>query len=113
VDLHEGEEAVDLGVAGGEPGKDAAEPHRLLAELRPRPVLAGGRRIAFVEDGVDDLEDRGEALGALVAAWDFEGNLGLGQHAFRADDALGDRPFGDQEGARDLFRRQSADEAQG
>ena len=86
---------MDLGVARSEPGQDAAEPHRLLAELRPRPVLAGGRRIAFVEDGVDDLEDGGEPLGALVAARDFERNLGLRERSFRADDALGDRPFGD------------------
>ena len=84
----------------------------LLAELRARPVLASGRGIAFVEDGVDDLEDGGEPLGALVAARDLEGNLGLGQRAFRADDALGDGPFGDEKGARDPFRRQSAYDAQ-
>src|SRR6516162_10060375 len=50
-------------------------------------------RIAFVEDGVDDLEDGGEPPGALVAVRDFERNLAFGQCAFRADDALGDRAF--------------------
>ena len=39
-------------------GQDASEPQRLLAQLGPHPVVAGGRRVALVEDQVDDLEHR-------------------------------------------------------
>ena len=38
------------GSRGRELGEDAAEPQRLLAERRPHPVVAGGRRVALVED---------------------------------------------------------------
>ena len=93
-------------------GEDAAEAQRLLAELRPHPVVAGGRRVALVEDEVDDLQHRGEALGKLGAARHLEGDALLGQRALGADDALGDRRLGDEEGARDLVGRQAADQAQ-
>ena len=38
---------------GHQPGEDAAEAQRLLAQVRPHPVVAGGGRIAFIEDQVD------------------------------------------------------------
>ena len=44
------------GSLGRELGQDAAEPQRVLAERRPHPVVAGGGRVALVEDEVDDLE---------------------------------------------------------
>jgi hypothetical protein len=37
-------------------GQDAAEPERVLAQRRSNPVVAGGRRVALVEDEVDDFE---------------------------------------------------------
>ena len=42
-------------------GEDAAEPQRVLAQRRAHPVVAGGRRVALVEDQVDDLEHRRRA----------------------------------------------------
>ena len=68
LDLHQRDEAVDLGLVRGEPGEDPPEPQRVLAERRPDPVLAGGRRVALVEDQVDHLEDDREPLGELVPA---------------------------------------------
>ncbi len=56
LELHEGDEAVHLGLVGHEGGEHAAEAERLAAELGPHPVLARGGRVALVEDEVDDLE---------------------------------------------------------
>ena len=72
-------------------GQDAAEPQRVLAERRPHPVVAGGRRVALVEDEVDDLEHRRQAGGELGPARDLEGDARLGEGALGPDDALGDR----------------------
>ena len=58
---------MHLGLAGRQPRQDAAEPQRLLAQLRPHPVLAGGGRVALVEDEVDHLQHRGEPLRQLRA----------------------------------------------
>ena len=44
-----------------QPGEDAAQAQRVLAQGRAQPVVAGGRRVALVEDQVDDLEHRREA----------------------------------------------------
>ena len=49
---------MDLGLLGDELGEDAAEAERVLAERGAHPVVAGGRRVALVEDQVDDLEHR-------------------------------------------------------
>ena len=40
VNLHQRYEAVDLGLAGDELGEDASQPQRVLAKLRPDPVVA-------------------------------------------------------------------------
>ena len=61
LDLHQRDEAVDLRLLRGELGQDAAEAQRVLAERGPHPVVAGGRRVALVEDEVDDLEHRRQA----------------------------------------------------
>ena len=112
LDLHERNEAVHLGLVGRQLGQDAAETQRFLAQLRPHPVVAGGGRVALVEDEVDHLEHGGQALGKLGPARYLEGDALLGQRALGADDALGDGRLRDQEGAGDLVGRQAADQAQ-
>ncbi len=72
LDFHQRDEAVHFGLVRRELGEDAAEAQRVFAELRTHPVVAGGRRIAFVEDEVDDFEHRREPRGELVAARHFE-----------------------------------------
>ena len=52
---------------GRQLGQDPAQPQRLLAELRPQPVLARGRRVALVEDEVDDLEHRRQPVARVSA----------------------------------------------
>ena len=41
-----------FGLVGRERGEHPAEVHRLLAQLRPRPGIARGRRVAFIESQV-------------------------------------------------------------
>ncbi len=53
LDLHQRDEAVHLRLRRGELGQDAAEAQRVLAQRGPHPVVAGGRRVALVEDEVD------------------------------------------------------------
>ena len=53
LQLHQRDEPVDLRLVGQQRGEDAAEPQRLLEQLGPHPVVAGGRRVALVEDQVD------------------------------------------------------------
>src|SRR5881396_3245622 len=48
LDLHEGDQAVDLRLLRSELREDAAEAERVLAERGPRPVLTRGRRVALV-----------------------------------------------------------------
>src|SRR6266853_471311 len=112
LDLHESDEAVDLRLFWRELGEDAAEAQRLLAERRPHPVFARGRRVAFVEDEIDDLQHRREARGELVLARDLEGDARLRERPFGPDDSLGDGRLRDEECARDLVGRQAAEEAQ-
>ena len=96
----------------------SASPAASSARMRPRrsassqsagshPVVAGGRRIALVEDEVDDLEHRGQARGELGAARNLERHVRLGERALRSDDALRDRRLGDEECARNLFGGQA------
>src|SRR4029078_2916772 len=83
-------------------GEDAAEPQRLLAQLRAHPVIAGGRRVPLVEDQVDDRQHPRESLAELGPAWYLEGDALFRQSALGAHDALGDCRLGYEESARDL-----------
>ena len=113
LDLHQRDEAVDLGLPRRQLGQDAAEAQRVLAQRRPHPVVAGGGRVALVEDQVDDLEHRGQAGRELVAARNLEGHPRLGQRPLGPHDPLGHGRLRDQERARDLLGRQPAEQPQG
>jgi hypothetical protein len=113
LDLHEGDQAVDFGFLRGEFGEDAAEAEGVFAEGGADEVVAGGGAVAFVEDEVDDFEDRGEAGGEPGAARHFEGDVFFGEGAFGADDALSYGGFGGEEGAGDLSGGEAAEETEG
>jgi hypothetical protein len=49
LDLHQRNEAVHLRLVRGQLSQNATETQRFLAELGPHPVVAGRRRITFVE----------------------------------------------------------------
>ena len=112
LDFHQRDQPVHLRLVGCKPGQDAAEPQRLLAELRPHPVVARGRRIALVEDQVDHLQHRRQAAGELGAARHLERHAGLGERALGAHDALRDGRLRHQEGAGDLFGGEAAEQPQ-
>jgi hypothetical protein len=103
---------VDLRLLRRQPRQDAAEAQRLLAQRRPHPVVAGGRRVAFVEDEVDDLEHRGQTGGELGSTRHFEGRARLGERPSGAHDALGHRRLRNEERPRDLLDRQAAEQTQ-
>ncbi len=92
---------MHLGLVGHQLGERAAEPDRL-----GRKVAAPA--VAFVEDQVDDREHRGEAVGEEVGRRHAKRDPGGLDLALRADEPLGHRRLGDEEGARDLLRAQPA-----
>ncbi len=112
LDFHQRHESVNFRLARREPGEDAPDAQRLLAQPRPHPVLARGGGIALVEHQVDDFEHRGQPSGELAAPRDLEGHVRVAERAFGAHDALRDGGLGDQEGARDFFRGQSRQQPQ-
>src|SRR5581483_8342343 len=112
LDLHESDEAVDLGFVGGELGEDPSEAERLFAERRTDPVRAARRAVAFVEDEVDHLEHGCQTCGELSSAWDLERDALLGERPLRSHDPLRDRRLRDQERSRDLFGREATEETE-
>ena len=83
---------VDLRLARHQPGEDAAEAQGVLAQLRAHPVVAGRRRVALVEDQVDDLEHGRQARARSSApCGDLERNARVGERLLGPDDALRDR----------------------
>ena len=61
LELHQGDEAVHLGLVRHQGGEHAAEAERLAAELGPHPVLARRGRVALIEDEVDDPQHSAQA----------------------------------------------------
>ena len=104
---------MDFRFGGSQFGEDAAKAERVFAKGGAHEVVAGGGGVAFVEDEVDDFEDRGEAGGELGAAGDLKGDALVGESTFGADDALGDGGFGGEEGAGDLVGGETAEETEG
>ena len=111
LNFHERDQAVNLRLLWCEPGQDASEPQRILAERGPHPVVAGGRRVAFVEDEVDDPEHRRQTRGQFRTAGNFKRNALFGESALGPNDALGDGRLWNEEGSRNLVGRQTSEQA--
>ena len=109
VQLHQRQQAVGFGLLRRDQSEHAAHAQRVVAELRPQPFVAPRRRVAFVEDEVDDLQHRSQPLRKRRTPRGLIGQASLRQRTLGAHDALGNGRFRQQEGARDLFRRQAAD----
>ncbi len=110
--LHQRNEPVDLRLPRSELCQDAAEPQRVFAQLGSQPVVAGGRRVALVEDEIDDLEHRREAIDKLGPARHLERNVSCRERPLGADDPLRHRRLGHEERPSDLVGRQTAEHAQ-
>src|SRR5262249_5532218 len=91
----------------------SAEPKRILAERRSRPVFARGRRVALVEDQINHLEHRRKSRGELGPARNLEGHALLSQGPFGPDDPLRDGGLSYKKCARDLLRRQTSKQPEG
>ena len=109
LDFHQRHEAVDFWFVRSEFGEDAAEAQGVFTECGAEPVVAGSGGVTFIENQIDDLEDGGKASGTVVGARNFERDLGFGESALGADDALGDGGLGDQEGASDFVGGETAE----
>ena len=70
------------------PDQNSPQPQSFFAQRRPHPVIARGRRVAFVEDEVDNLQYGRQACVEIGASWNFKRNLRLSQRTFRADNSL-------------------------
>jgi hypothetical protein len=78
LDFHQRGQAVHLGLVRHQPAQDAPEAQRIFAQRGSHPVVTGGRRIALVEDQVDDLEHGGEPRSQLGPARHLERHVLLG-----------------------------------
>ena len=110
---HEGEQAGRFGFVGHQLDEDAAESDGLGGEVDSCQLVAGGGGVAFGEHEVDRGQDGVEPVRELGVAWDPVGGVVVAELAFGADDPLGDRRFGDDEGVGDLGGIQAAEESQG
>ncbi len=99
---------MHFGLSGHQLGKDATKPERVLAKRRTHPVVAGGCRVAFVEDQVHDLEHRRQPRAQLRSPRHFIGHAGFGECLLGPYDSLRDGGLGRQKCARDFFRGETA-----
>jgi hypothetical protein len=109
---HEGEQAGDLAFLWEQLVKHARQPDGLGREVGPLERRARARRVALVEDEVEHVQDHAEAVGPLRLRGRVESDAGAPDALLGAADALGHRGLGNQEGVRDLSRRQPADRTQ-
>ena len=109
---HEREQPRRLGLVGHELDEQSAEPDRLAAEILANEPIAAARRVAFVEDEVDDGQHRAESCRQLRRLGHTVRDARVADLPLRTNEPLRHRRLGDEEGARDLGRRQSADQSQ-
>ena len=103
---------MDLRLAGCQFGHDPAETQRILAERGSHPVIAGRRRVAFVEDEIDDLEHRRQASLEVGAPRHFEGHVRVSEGPLGPHDPLRDRRFRHEERTCDLVGSETAEQSQ-
>ncbi len=101
---------MDLRLLWCELGQDAPEPQRIFAERRPHPVVTGGRRVAFVENEVDDTEHRRQTRGKLDPAGNLERHALFRKSSLGPDHALGDGCLRHEEGSGNLLGLQTSDQ---
>src|SRR5580704_927982 len=112
LNLHERDQAVYFRLSRREFGKDAPQAQSVFAESGTRPVITRGCGIAFVENEIDDFQNRRKPRREIGSARDLKGDTLFRESAFRTHDALGHGRFGDEEGARNLVGSQASQQAQ-
>src|SRR5713101_9661862 len=102
---------MDFGLCRCQFGQDTSETQRILAESRPQPVIASRRRVALVENEIDDLEHRRQTFGQLRPARNFEGNVFFSESPFGTDNTLSDSRFRNEKCPSDFLSRQASEQA--
>ena len=105
VDQHQRQQAVYLGLVGHQLGERAPKPDRLSRELSAATVTR-------VEDQVHDCQHRGKPVRKQMRRRDAERDPGGLDLALRADEPLRHGRLGNQEGAGDLIRPETAKRSQ-
>ena len=82
--------------------------NRLVGQLDPLQRRTAARGVALIEDQVEDVEHRAQAIRALHGLRHGEGHARLADARLCPADPLRHRGFGEQERTRDLGGRQAA-----
>ena len=82
VQEHQREQAERLGLVGHQHGEQLREADRLVAERGAHGLRAARRRVALVEDEVEDGEHRAEPVGEQVVGRDAEGDAAVSAFRF-------------------------------
>jgi hypothetical protein len=109
----QGQQAHRFRLVRHERDDEPGQPHRLGAQVVPHQDLAGRRRVALVEDQVQDREHRAQPVGKLGVAGDAVRDVGGPDLPLGPDDPLAHRRLRHKEGAGDLGRLQAAEQPQG
>ena len=91
LQLHQRDQAVDLGRRRVDLGQNPAQAQRVLAQRWTHPIPSGGRRVAFIEDEIDYFQYRRQPRCAFRGPRNFKGHAGFAQCPLGAYDALLDR----------------------
>ena len=109
---HEREQSHDLGFVGHQLGQQPSEADGLRAEVLADEPVARARRVALVEDEVDDGQHGPQAVREVGLVRDAVGDPRVADLALGPDQPLGHGRLGHQEGARDLGGGEPAQEPQ-
>src|SRR5262249_45901829 len=96
LNFHERDKPMNFGFFGREFGEHAPEAQSVIAEVGPHPIASRSCRVAFVENQVDDFENRRKARGPFFFFGHFERDFCIGERTFGADNALRDCWFRDE-----------------
>ena len=105
---HQREQAHRFGL-GQQVDEQPAEPDCFARQVDAGQRRPRRRKIAFVEDEIDDAQDAVEALRQFLRRRHFVGNARVANLCLGAHDTLRERRRTAQERLRDLFRRESTD----
>src|SRR3984893_12118157 len=107
---HQREQPLDLRFVGHQLGQQPSEADGLAAEVLSDQSVARARRVALVEDQVNDGQHGATAAREVGLAGDPVRDPRVANFSLGADEALGHGRFRYQEGARDLSRGQPAEQ---
>jgi len=104
---HQREEALDLRLLGHQLAQHPRQPDRLRAQLADE-LIAGARGVPLVEDEIEDGEHRPQTAGEVGRIGHAVGDVGVADLVLGPHQSLRHGRLGDEEGVRDLGRRQAA-----